>query len=63
MTKKTPQEIPKPKGLAGKIERLAVELLEPMEAEMLSKRWDPAFRLSVWEAIARKALERAKAKG
>jgi hypothetical protein len=54
-------DIAKAIALAAKIETKVEILLAPMETEMRIMQWAPEYRAIMWEAIGRKALERAKA--
>lgn len=56
----TPEEIAKAKALAARIEAKVADLLAPMDLEMRIMEWKPEFRVIMWEAIGRKALERAR---
>lgn len=60
MTRKPQASTPGAREAAYETDRMASELLAPVEAEMLSLRMTPAQRAVMWEAIGRKALARAK---
>lgn len=57
--KHTPEHLAKAKRIVAQIEAKIAGAIGPLEREMQIMQWAPEYRAIVWEAVARKAMEKA----
>lgn len=57
---RTQAELTKAQETVTKIMSMVVDLLMPMERQMMVMQWAPEFRAIMWEAVAREAIARAE---
>lgn len=59
-TRHAPEELARAQAIVAKIDAKVTELLEPLAREIRIMKWEPEYAAIMWEAVAMKALRRAK---